>query len=46
MNEKRLNNLVVLNIEADLTKSVNDDSIIDEFVNQCVLRKICKYLHL
>ncbi|KAK4877151.1 hypothetical protein RN001_009657 [Aquatica leii] len=37
--EERLNSLAILNIEADLTKSINYDSVIDEFVNQFVHRK-------
>lgn len=31
--------LAILNIEDKLTKSSNYDSVIDEFVNQFVLRK-------
>ncbi|KAK5643808.1 hypothetical protein RI129_007653 [Pyrocoelia pectoralis] len=39
ISEERLNSLAILNIEADLTKSINYDSVIDEFVNQFVHRK-------
>lgn len=37
--EKRLNDQAILNTEAALTKPVNYDSVIDEFVNQFVPRK-------
>ncbi|KAF2880773.1 hypothetical protein ILUMI_25401 [Ignelater luminosus] len=39
ISEERLNSLAILNIEADLTKSINCDSVIDEFVNRLVHRK-------
>lgn len=42
LSEERLSSLAVLNIETDLTKSVNHDNVIEEFVNQSVDRKICR----
>ncbi|KAF2883778.1 hypothetical protein ILUMI_22364 [Ignelater luminosus] len=38
ISEERLNSLAILNIEAGLTKSINYDSVIDEFVNRFVHR--------
>ncbi|KAF2879368.1 hypothetical protein ILUMI_26801 [Ignelater luminosus] len=37
ISKERLNSLTILNMETDLTKSINYDSVIDEFVNRYIV---------
>jgi len=40
MNDSRLNNLAILNIECEITKSVSYSELIDDFAPQKSYRKI------